>query len=135
MLETERVLNIQGRVLPATLDDVNLSASVRQAGTNRTITIQGESKITEEGGHIEQLSLIPPNVQAYSESVQSILDADLVVIGPGSLFTSILPNLLVKGIAETLRATSAYIIYVCNVATQPGETESFSVADHVMAGA
>ncbi len=65
--------------------------------------------------------------------MQAILEADLIVLGPGSLFTSILPNLLVKGIAEALRATSAYKIYVCNVATQLGETDSFTVADHVLA--
>ncbi len=133
LIETERVLNIQGRVLPATLDDVNLSASVRLDGAARAVHIQGESDISKAGGQIEQISLIPANVQAYSESVQAILEADLVVIGPGSLFTSILPNLLVKGIAEALRATSAYIIYVCNVATQPGETEGFTVAEHVLA--
>ncbi len=133
LIETERVLNIQGRVLPATLEDVHLSANVRVAGKTRPLQIVGESKITDAGGKIEQLSLTPPNVQAYSESVQAILDAGLVVIGPGSLFTSILPNLLVKGIAEALRASNAYIVYVCNVATQEGETDDFTVAEHVMA--
>ncbi|MBI1276974.1 MAG: uridine diphosphate-N-acetylglucosamine-binding protein YvcK [Anaerolineaceae bacterium] len=133
LIETERVLNIQGRVLPATLEDVHLSANVRIAGKTRPLNIVGESKITDAGGKIEQLSLTPPNVQAYSESVQAILDAGLVVIGPGSLFTSILPNLLVKGIAEALRASNAYIVYVCNVATQEGETDGFTVAEHVMA--
>jgi uncharacterized cofD-like protein len=133
LIETERVLNIQGRVLPATLDDVNLVADVRLDNATRTITIQGESGITNAGGQIEHIRLQPTDVRPYSESVQAILDADLIVIGPGSLFTSILPNLLVKGIAEALRATSGHIIYVCNVAMQPGETEGFSVAEHVMA--
>ncbi len=133
LIETARVLNIQGRVLPATLDNVNLIASVRLRGAVRAITIQGESRITKAGGAIEQIELDPPDVSAYGESVQAILDADLVVIGPGSLYTSILPNLLVNGICEALRATSAYKIYVCNVATQPGETEGYSVAEHILA--
>ncbi|MBZ0100420.1 MAG: 2-phospho-L-lactate transferase CofD family protein [Taibaiella sp.] len=85
------------------------------------------------GGQIQDIQLDPPDPEAYTESVQAILDADLVIIGPGSLYTSILPNLLVKGIAEALRATSAFEIYVCNVATQPGETEGYTVAEHVMA--
>jgi uncharacterized cofD-like protein len=133
LIETERVLNIQGRVLPATLEDVHLSGTVRVAGKTQPLDIVGESQITHAGGKIEEIRLTPPDVQAYSESVEAILDANLVVIGPGSLFTSILPNLLVKGIAEALRASNAYIIYVCNVATQAGETDGFTVAEHVMA--
>jgi uncharacterized cofD-like protein len=133
LIETERVLNIQGRVLPATLEDVHLSAVVKVEGTTKPLSILGESNITEAGGKIQEISLTPPNVEAYTESVQAILDANLVVIGPGSLYTSIIPNLLVKGIAEALRASNAYIVYVCNVATQAGETDGFTVAEHVMA--
>lgn len=131
LIETERVLNIQGRVLPATLQDVVLSASVRLNGKVTTIT--GESKISEAGGQIETLTLAPADVEAFHGSVQAILDADLVIIGPGSLYTSILPNLLVKGIADALRATRAYKVYICNIATQPGETTQFTVAEHVLA--
>ncbi len=100
LIETERVLNIQGRVLPSTLEDVQLVASVRPTGNPRPIKIEGESKITGMGGQIEDIRLTPPDIQAYSESVEAILNADLIVIGPGSLYTSILPNLLIKGIAE-----------------------------------
>jgi uncharacterized cofD-like protein len=132
LIETERILNIRGRVLPATLEVVNLVGSVRLAKESSPVIIEGESQITQASGIIEEIYLNPPDVSAYSESVRAILDADLVVIGPGSLFTSIIPNLLVKGIAEALRATNAYIIYVCNVATQPGETDGFTVAEHVM---
>jgi uncharacterized cofD-like protein len=132
LIETERVLNIQGRVLPATLSDIHLVASVRLNGTGQTIRVEGESKITESGGKIEDIGLSQDNIEAYSESVQALLNADLIVIGPGSLYTSILPNLLVKGIADALRATSAFKIYVCNVATQPGETSGYSVAEHVL---
>ncbi|MBL8116236.1 MAG: YvcK family protein [Anaerolineae bacterium] len=133
LVETERVLNIQGRVLPSTLEDINLVATVRLPETSEVVEIAGESNITHAGGSIERINLSKPDVKAYSESIQAILDSDLIIIGPGSLFTSILPNLLVKGVAEALRATTAYIIYVCNVAMQPGETDGFTVAEHVMA--
>ena len=133
LTEVERVLNIQGRVLPATLEDINLVASIKVPGKSNPLKIQGESKISELGGQIEQLSIIPVDAKAFLESVDAILDADIIVIGPGSLYTSIIPNMLVKGIADALRATSAYKIYICNVATQPGETTDFTVADHVLA--
>ena len=129
--EIERVLNIQGRVLPATLDDVNLVASVWLAGKPHPVRIQGESRISEVGGTIETISLNPPDVRAYADSVQAILEADLIVIGPGSLYTSIIPNLLVEGISEALRETKGLKAYVCNVATQPGETDGFTVAEHI----
>jgi uncharacterized cofD-like protein len=131
--EVERVLNIQGRVLPSTLADVNLIASVYLPRRGQTVRIRGESKISKAGGKIEEIKLSPPDITAYSQSIKSILDADLVVIGPGSLYTSILPNLLVAEIADALRTTQAYKAYVCNVATQPGETEDYDVADHVLA--
>lgn len=133
LIETERVLNIQGRVLPSTLHDVVLVARVRLPGASRSVDIKGESNITAAGGQIEKVELQPPDIDAYEDSIQAILDADIVVIGPGSLYTSILPNLLIGGITEALRATSAYKIYVCNIATQLGETENYTVADHVMA--
>jgi len=133
LTEVERVLNIQGRVLPATLQDIHLIADVRVAGKNNPIRIFGESKIGEVGGQIEAIQIHPPDVLAYSESIKAILEADLVVIGPGSLFTSIIPNLLVHGIAQALKETKAHKVYVCNVATQAGETDDFTVADHVLA--
>jgi uncharacterized cofD-like protein len=131
LIETGRVLNIQGQVFPATLEDVDLVADVRLAG--KRVTISGESRITAAGGVIEVLRLRPPHVEAYAGSVQAILNADIVVLGPGSLYTSILPNLLVEGIHEALRATPALKVYVCNIATQPGETEGFTVAEHIVA--
>jgi len=133
LVETERVLNIQGRVLPATLQDVTLSALIRLPGSRDLSAVHGESTISAAGGDIEEITLNPADVEAYAGSVRAILEADLVIIGPGSLYTSILPNLLVKGIADALRATSAYKIYICNVATQPGETEHYTVAEHVLA--
>lgn len=133
LVEVERVLNIRGRVLPATLDDVHLSADMRLTGSSRTITVRGESSIGEIDGKLERVRLIPADVEAYSESVQAIREADIIVIGPGSLYTSIIPNLMVRGIGDALKQTSAYKIYVCNVATQPVETEDYTVADHVVA--
>ncbi|MEZ4666901.1 MAG: uridine diphosphate-N-acetylglucosamine-binding protein YvcK [Anaerolineae bacterium] len=133
LIETERVLNIQGRVIPATLDNVNLAASIKVPNNSHPIRVEGESNITKMGGAIAHVEHVPPDDQSNKESTRANLDADLEVIGPGSLYTSILPNLLVKGIAEALRGTNAYVIYVCNVATQSGETDDFTVAEHVMA--
>ncbi len=132
--ETGRVLAIEGRVLPATLqDNVMLIAEIRVPGEDRLQRVSGESQISRTGGNIQRVFLYPDHVQAYPEAVRAILGADLIVIGPGSLFTSILPNLLVHGMTEALRASTAFKVYVCNVATQPGETDGFAVADHVLA--
>lgn len=132
LAETAQVLAIEGRVLPSTLqDDVVLMAEVRMPGETRLRRVSGESQIPESGGKIERVFLHPDQVRAYPEALRAILDADLIVIGPGSLYTSILPNLLVPGIVEAIRASGAYRVYICNVATQTGETDGYSVADHV----
>ncbi len=131
LIEAGRVLNIQGRVFPATLDDVELVADVRVNG--RLMTIRGESRITGAHGKVERIALNPPGAQGFAGSVEAIRDAGMVVLGPGSLYTSILPNVLVPEIAEALRATKAVKVYVCNIATQPGETDGYNVADHVTA--
>jgi uncharacterized cofD-like protein len=110
-----------------------LIAEIRVPGEDRLHRVSGESQITRTGGNIQRVFLYPDHVQAYPEAVRAILSADLIVIGPGSLFTSILPNLLVHGMTEALRASTAFKVYVCNVATQPGETDGFAVADHVLA--
>lgn len=133
LIETAQVLNIRGRVLPASLENVDLIATVHLGSMGQTIKIKGESQIASAGAKIERIELSPIDVNAYSESVTAILEADLVVIGPGSLYTSILPNLLVQGIRDALRATNAYVVYICNVATQPGETDDYTVVDHIMA--
>jgi len=133
LIETARVLNIQGRVLPSTLQDVNLRAQVLLPGKTRSVTIFGEAAIGDAGGKIEHMEIVPEDVKAYPGSVKAILEAEFVVIGPGSLYTSILPNLLVPEIANALRATTAYVIYICNIATQPGETDDYTVAEHAMA--
>lgn len=131
--ETERVLAVQGNVLPATLDDITLMGEVQQPGTASLQSISGESEITRAGGHIERVSLSPPNARPYPKSLQALLSAQVITIGPGSLYTSILPTLLVNGITDAIRASQAICIYICNVATQPGETDGYDVADHIQA--
>lgn len=133
LIETGKILNIEGRVFPSTLENVNLRAQVRLPGKTRTVTIFGEAAIGDAGGTIEHLELEPANAKGYLGSIDAILNAELIVLGPGSLYTSIIPNLLVPDIASALRATPAYIVYICNVAVQPGETDNYTVAEHVMA--
>ena len=136
LLAAERVLAMSGRVVPSTLEQVSLVAEVLVGDDEigrQTQRIMGESAITHAGGRIKQIALDPAKASAYPPAVQAILQADLVVLGPGSLYTSILPNLLVPGIAAAVRHTSAPVVYVCNIATQPGETDGYSVADHAAA--
>ena len=123
--ETSRVLAVRGQILPSTLENVTLTAQV--AGEE---TIRGESNIPESGRAISHVSLEPALAAAHPEAVQAILDADMIILGPGSLYTSVLPNLLVEGITKAIRRSSALKVYVCNVATQAGETEGYSVEDH-----
>ena len=116
-----------------TLDDVTLRGEVRLPAAEGLVKIEGEAEITKAGGRIERVHIEPANARAYPKSVQTVLSADMIVLGPGSLFTSILPSLLVSGIAEAIRASQGLCIYVCNVAIQPGETEGYDVANHVEA--
>jgi len=129
--ESGRVLAVSGRVLPSSLENVHLIADINDPDTNEIIRIVGESKITAAKGIIKKVMLEPANPAAYPEVIQSILSADLIVIGPGSLYTSILPNLLVKDITASIRASQALKIFICNVATQEGETEGFTCEDHL----
>ena len=126
--ESSRVLAVRGRILPATL--ANLSISARM--DDETL-VHGETSITQRGGKIRQLYLEPEHPDAYPEAVEAILDAQLIVIGPGSLYTSILPNLLVPGIGKAVETSRAMKVYICNVATQVGETDGYSVSDHLEA--
>jgi uncharacterized cofD-like protein len=135
ILESGRVLAVQGRILPSTLTDVTLCADLREEdeATGALSRVEGESSITAADLVIERVFLQPDQVRAYPESIRAILEAELIVIGPGSLFTSVLPNLLVEDITKAIRASPASVVYVCNVATQRGETDGFSVAGHVEA--
>jgi uncharacterized cofD-like protein len=103
------------------------------AVTHEDEMVHGEHNITERGSAIRQIYLNPPDAEAHPDAVRAIVEADLVVIGPGSLYTSVMPNLLVDGVKKALDATSAMRIFVCNVATQHGETDGFTVSDHLRA--
>jgi len=129
--ESGRVLSVSGRVLPSTLNDVRLVADVMLPHLTTEVRVQGESKIPESTGKVNRVWLEPIAPLAFPQAVQAILSADLIVVGPGSLFTSLLPNLLVPDIEAAIRSSRALKIFVCNVATQPGETDNYTCADHL----
>jgi uncharacterized cofD-like protein len=129
--ESGRVLAVHGRVLPATLHNVRLVADVLLPNSAGEVRVEGESRIPESAGMVRRVWLEPNEPSAYPEVIQALLAAELIIIGPGSLFTSILPNLLVPDIAAAIRASRALKIYLCNVATQPGETQGYTCGDHV----
>ena len=126
--ESSNVLNIRGVVLPATLDDMKLAAEF----TDGTI-VKGESNIPEVKKQIKRLFTEPEVCHALPEVLEAIASADLIILGPGSLYTSVIPNLLVDGIVDAIMESSAKKIYVCNIMTQPGETDGYSVASHLNA--
>lgn len=131
--ESGRVLSVSGRVLPSTLHDVRLVADVMLPYLVSEVRVEGESQIPESTGKVRRVWLEPIGPPAYPQAIQAILSADLIVTGPGSLFTSIIPNLLVPDIADAIRASKALKLYVCNVATEPGETDQYSSQDHIRA--
>lgn len=129
--ESGRVLAVRGRVLPSTLDDVRLSADVRLPHLASEVRVNGESRIPAADGRVRHVWLEPSNPPAFPQAIQAVLSADLVIIGPGSLYTSLLPNLLVPDLAEAIRASRALKLYICNVATERGETTGFTCGDHI----
>jgi uncharacterized cofD-like protein len=131
--ESGRVLAVDGRVLPSTLHDVRLVADIVLPHLVNEVRIEGESQIPEVAGQVRRVWLEPNNPPAFPQALRALLTADLIVVGPGSLYTSILPNLLVPDIAEAIRSSRALKIYVCNVATQPGETDGYTCGDHIHA--
>lgn len=131
--ESGRVLSVSGRVLPSTLHDVRLVADVELSHSDKEIRVKGESRIPESHGMVRRVWLDPNSPQAFPKALQAILHADMIVIGPGSLYTSILPNLLVPDIAAAIRASRGFKVYVCNVATEHGETDGYTCGDHVRA--
>ncbi len=126
MVESSRVLAVRGRVLPVTLDLVQLSARLKNGKL-----VVGETRIRSRKSPIESVQLVPPRVRPNPEALKEISRADIIVFGPGSLFTSIVPNLLVPGVKEAIGGAKAIKIFVCNVMTEPGETDGFSAADHI----
>jgi uncharacterized cofD-like protein len=128
--ESGRVLAVYGRVLPSTLTDVQLLADLADTDGNIR-NVSGESQIRETEGSIKRLWLDPANTPAFPPAISAVLSADLIIIGPGSLFTSLLPNLLVRDLAEAVRVSQALKFFICNVATERGETDNFNCLDHV----
>jgi uncharacterized cofD-like protein len=120
------VLAIRGRIFPATLENVTLEAVMSDGQI-----VAGESRIPKSGKKIRRLRLRPSQVRPLPEVLDAIARADLILIGPGSLYTSILPNLLVSGVAKAIESSAATRVYIANLMTQPGETEGFSLSDHV----
>ena len=120
------VLAIRGRIFPATLENVSLEALM----TDGKI-VQGETSIAKSGKKIRRLSLRPRRVDPLPDVLEAIQRANLILIGPGSLYSSILPNLLVSGVAEAIEKSSATRVFIANLMTQPGETEGYSLAEHV----
>ena len=120
------LLAIRGRVMPSTLTDVTLIARTE---TGETLT--GETNVASAQARLQSLTLCPPNPTAHPEAVAALEQADLIIIGPGSLYTSIVPNLLIPGIAQALAESHALKIYICNVAEEPRQTEGYSVLDHL----
>jgi uncharacterized cofD-like protein len=126
--ESNRVLAVRGQVLPATSVPLNLLATLASGRQ-----LRGQVAISHAEEPIERVSIEPPDVRASQEAIEQILEADMVVIGPGSLFSSVLPNLLISDIRDAVAAAAGMRVYVCNVATQPGETGSFTAARHLEA--
>jgi uncharacterized cofD-like protein len=112
-------------VLPATLESVHLTAAFEDGSD-----VRGESAIAARGGRIRRLALERP-VRPVPEAIEALINADLIVVGPGSLYTSLLPNLLVDGVAATMSGLTATRVYVANLMTEPGETDGYSLADHL----
>lgn len=126
---SSRVLAVQGQIVPSTLHDVTLAAELRDQST-----IEGESVVAKGKAPIERVFLIPQAPAANQDAVDAIRDADIVIIGPGSLYTSVMPNLLVPGIVRAIAESRASLkVFICNVATEPGETDGYSAADFVSA--
>jgi len=123
--ESGKVLAVKGTIVPSTLQDVTLVASINGR------SVEGESKIPKQNAPISQVFLKPDGAQVNPEAAQAILNAELIVIGPGSLYTSILPNLLVEGMVEAIKASPALKVLVCNLASQHGETDDYDVTDYL----
>lgn len=125
---SSEVLAIRGEIFPATLSDVHLQAT-RTDG----VVIRGEGNITRTRVPIQRLQIVPSQCRPLPETLSAIRQADLITVGPGSLYTSLIPNLLVQGIARAIGRSPATKVLVCNLMTQPGESRGYSAADHIRA--
>jgi len=126
--ESSKILAIRGRVIPSTLENVKLIAEFQDGSK-----IEGEANIPKKNAPIKSVALKPAGSQPTKDAIQAIEEADVIVLGPGSLYTSIIPNLLVKGIADAISASRVPKVYICNVMTQSGETDGYTASDHIKA--
>lgn len=126
--ETSRVLAIRGKVIPSTVSNVHLIAEYEDGSKTK-----GEAKIPNPHSRIRQLLLTDADAHPTKEALEAIEEADVVILGPGSLYTSVIPNLIIKGVSEAIAKSRAFRIYVCNVMTQHGETDGYTASDHVKA--
>src|SRR5215467_6380724 len=125
---SSEILATHGHIFPATTANIELEALMEDGSR-----VRGETKITASKGRIRELFLIPPDPEPMAETLATIAQADVITIGPGSLFTSLIPNLLVRGIPQAIRESSAMKVYVCNLMTQANESLGLSAADHLHA--
>jgi uncharacterized cofD-like protein len=126
VIESARVLNVRGKVMPSTIENIDLCAYM-----NDGEIVRGESGIAHDERQIDRIFLSPELPDGYEPSLEAILNADLIVLGPGSLYTSVLPNLLVEGVDQAIKWSGGSTAYVCNVATQHGETDHFGYREHI----
>ena len=130
VIKMGQVLSITGRVLPVSIDDIHLWAQFEDGST-----VVGESKIAaaknERLSRIKRVEVAPADASALPECIEAINSADVIVLGPGSLYTSIIPNLLIDGIVDAIMCSDALKLYVCNIMTQPGETDGYTVSEHI----
>jgi uncharacterized cofD-like protein len=131
--ESGRVLSVHGRVLPSTLDNVRLLADVKLSQEENEIRVDGESRIPQAAGRVRRVWLEPNDASAYPPVIQALLSADMIIIGPGSLYTSILPNILIRDLLEAIASSRAMKIFITNVAMQAGETDTYTCSDHIQA--
>ncbi len=123
-----QVLSIEGRIFPSTTKSISLVAELEDGRI-----VRGETAISDSSCAIRKISLDPPDCPVLHDSLQALEAADLILLGPGSLYTSVLPNLLVPGVADAIARSSGLVVYLCNIMTQPGETTRFGVLEHVRA--
>lgn len=126
--ESSRVLAVHGQILPATMDSLMLAAEMDDG-----VILRGESSIRGAGGRIVRVMIEPEDATPYGPAIEAINDAQLILIGPGSLYTSILPDLLVQNVTNAIENADATAMYICNVAIEKGETDDYSIADHLQA--
>jgi len=131
IIESGRVLSVLGKVMPSTLENVKLIADVQLPYIGTEIRVEGESSIPTTTGKLQRVWIEPNDASAFPPVIQAILNADMIVVGPGSIYTSILPNILVPDLLSAFQSSKALKVLVCNIVNQDGETDHYSSSDHV----